>query len=413
MKRYLVLLTFLIFSLTLPFVLEAKPIYDLDVPITVSFEKEVYNSEEEINALIKIKNNEDQPISGVILNIELIEGVGPTESTLKGNLLRSFCSQEKVYLRQFGEKQFNIKLSPLPKGEYFFRATLFSSNYYRIANGWDSFKVEGEENEYLKEVKIVQDSLKIEGGLESTYNWGIQEPGKGFTVTGLIENRGVEKKINLLLKIKGWHYCQDQIFYQTEKEIDLAAGDSTPFSFDLTTPQRPTAYAIEIEVAKDNQTISKGYARIISQGISGRIVNVSLNNYKFKKGEEVKIEAWLVGAASGDRDVEGQLRVYLTDEKDNVFYDQTKNIFLPKEETIDDNFSFKAQRNLENFTLWAVLKDAKGNELSSLKEDYKIENFEKVIPKTKIITAILVILAILAVIIIAIWKLHLYLKKKQ
>ncbi|MAG21912.1 MAG: hypothetical protein CL943_01220 [Candidatus Diapherotrites archaeon] len=301
-KRILFLLTAL--ALFAASALAQELTYSGDVQIKLN--QNNFQSEEELAAEITVFNNEEFPIADAYVVVEIAKGG-------EFSYPSQFASSDNVF---FEEKVSGINLAPNSSKKIEFTYELpdnISPGSYRLDVYFKNVRTgiigyahifTNPESAYFSvlgagsfpSARIVRDETvfnDVLGPVGFPVEADESITGKVFVAN---DSDSALSDLKLVVSVCEWDDTACEEFVET-KEVavgPLVAGQEKEIAVGLQPLGKTSAYAVRLELLQGNQLLSLYRNRIIVVGPGKRIHKVYLNNFYFKRGETVEINA-LVG----------------------------------------------------------------------------------------------------------------------
>ncbi|MBN2367742.1 hypothetical protein JXC34_01890 [Candidatus Woesearchaeota archaeon] len=214
----------------------------------------------------------------------------------------------------------------------------------------------------VNDLRIIREKTLVCGELSAIdYRYGcyadqlgpVVQPGEENTLNVTLKNFGeVLENLKLRTTIAMWDdTSEDPESTQTTIIGKMAKDHEALVVVGFTNPVEPGAYSIKIEAIGENEKLYSLYrSRIVVEGGSARIREVSVDDYKYSDNQQGKAYVMLSAPADAKSDFgQGKISFKITDKKtDETIYD-SEEPFKFTGKTFEKEFTFNTPKNLEEF----------------------------------------------------------------
>ncbi len=251
--------------------------------VTLGFDKEQYNEDENITGWVVLNNEEYFPAFGSTIIVQLNQGYYNYPSQFaKDNILDEIIVKDNWTLQR-DTKKINFSFKPHNAGTY--HVDVYAWVMKSMLNGGDSILINPRsetitvngttqnKNVFIQREKTMFENTQGPVGFPKA-------PGESFSGIVVIENKEnyAVKDLDLRITLCDWSCAlKDATSTKTIPVSEINANSEKEIIVDLLTPQIPSAYEIKIELIEGNNVLSQYKNRIISTGGTAKIRKMFLN----------------------------------------------------------------------------------------------------------------------------------------
>ena len=353
-----ILIGFIFFSLLVlsSFAVNAPQVYINNLMLD-----EKYNAGDIVNLKLEISNSEDYPVLGYLVFslVDSEENIVKEENLVNVNL-------ENKEMQTF-EKALKIPASA-KSGDYRLDVYYKSARqdyvgYAYISYGGASKNLQIENSAEFNDVKIITGKTFV---CQDTCNEGAYGPTltpqtpASFKIS-LLNSKTSEAKIDLKIKIYEWDDTIGFPVDEVSQEILLSSGEEKEVSVPFNVPSKPTAYAVKIEAALDNEAVASYKNRFVVKGKSARIRDLHLSKAFFDAGEKAVLHLEASSSADGETEFGNGKIVYTILNKDAQKIDLYEEPFSFTDSSYVSDFNFDVARALGTYTVSAKILNNDGS----------------------------------------------------
>ncbi len=189
-------------------------------------------------------------------------------------------------------------------------------------------------------------------------------------------------------------YDRDRVAKTVSTSATIPAGTARQVTLTTTPPDTPTTYTPKITVSEGEETLAQGRGRIVVEGASARILDVSPSKLAYEAGEDIEMEINVIGPADYSGTLEDVSLRFEVDGPEGEVLSGEREVDIPAA-TRTVTVSSPVEENLESYNVSVSLRKD-GNVLDSWETSYtggSVAASTSSLPATAVVVLVLLALA--------------------